>query len=65
MRYLEDGPHALISLLPFMRLVGGVFHLVLEFEEGVFDVFEAVWWGFAVAARGTDWRHFGLRLRII
>lgn len=35
----------------------GIFHLVGEFEEGVFYVFEARGWGFAVAAGGADGWH--------
>lgn len=47
-----------MALLPLMRRVLGIFHLVAEFEEGVFDVVEASGWGLA-HTRGADWRHSG------
>ena len=34
---LEDRPETLVLLLAFMASVLGVFELVLEFQEGVFD----------------------------
>jgi len=55
---LEDGPHHLVPLLALVRGVLGVLHLVLELEERVFDVFEAIWGRFAVARR-ADWWHSG------
>jgi hypothetical protein len=56
-RNLKDGPQSLISLLSLVRRILGVFHLVGELEEGVFDVVEAVWWRFAVAGTADRW-HF-------
>lgn len=53
---LKDGPENFMTLFAFVCGVLGVFHLVAEFQEGVFDVVEAVRWGFAVA-RGAYWRH--------
>jgi hypothetical protein len=41
MRDLEDGPKRFATLLALVRGVFGIFHLVGEFEEGVFDVVEA------------------------
>merc|ERR1711981_32482 len=41
-RNLEDGPLHLVLLLAFVTRVLGVFHLVGELEEGVFDVVETV-----------------------
>lgn len=58
---LKDGPEHLVFLFAFVAGVLGVFHFVLEFEERVFDVFEAVWWRFAVLGR-ADGGHFGLDL---
>lgn len=54
---LEDGPGHFVLLLAFVAGVLGVFHFVGEFEEGVFDVFEAVWWGLAVLSC-SDRGHF-------
>jgi hypothetical protein len=34
-----------MALLALMRGILGVFHLVAELEEGVFDVVKASWWG--------------------
>ena len=34
---LEDGPETLVLFLALVAGVLGVFELVLEFEEGVFD----------------------------
>lgn len=47
---LEDGPQHLVLLLALVARVLGVFEPVLELEEGVFDVVEAVGRGFAVFA---------------
>ncbi len=56
MRDLEDGPQHLVLLFALVTRILGVLELVLEFEEGVFDVFEAVWWRFAVFCT-ADGRH--------
>jgi hypothetical protein len=58
-RYLEDGPDHFVLFLAFSGRVFSVFHLVGEFEEGVFQVVEAVWRGFFGGARGADGWHFG------
>jgi hypothetical protein len=34
---LEDGPETLVLFLPLVTCVLGIFELVLEFKEGVFD----------------------------
>jgi len=56
---LKNRPGHFVALF----LVGGgglgVFELVGEFEEGVFDVFEAGGWGFARARGCADWWHDG------
>lgn len=53
---LENRPQYFMPLLALVRSVLGVFHLVGEFEQGVFDVVKAVWWRLAVAC-GADGRH--------
>lgn len=50
-----------MPLFTVVRGVFGIFHLIVEFEEGVFDVIVAVWWGFAIS-RAADWRH-GMEVR--
>lgn len=55
---LEDGPEGLVALFALVGGVLGVFHLVAEFEEGVFDVVEAGGRGFA-GAGGADGGHVG------
>lgn len=55
---LEHRPHHLVLLLALVRGVFGVFHLVGELEERVFDVVEAVGRGFAVLCAADGW-HFG------
>lgn len=54
---LKDGPEHFVLLFAFVRGGLGVFHFVFEFEEGVFDVLEAVWWRLAVFG-GADCGHF-------
>ena len=44
---LDDGPQGLVALLALVAGGLGVFHLVGEFEERVFEVGEAWGWGFA------------------
>ena len=44
MRDLEDGPQHLVLLFALVACVLGVFELVLELEEGVFDIVEAFGW---------------------
>ena len=53
---LEDRPQHLMLLLAVVGCVFGIFHLVAEFEERVFDVVEAWGWCFAIA-RGSYRRH--------
>jgi len=55
---LKNWPEHFVPLLAFMRSVLGIFHLVAELEEDVFDIFESGWWRFAVA-RCTNGRHDG------
>jgi len=55
MRDLEDGPERFATLLALVRGVFGIFHLVGEFEEGVFDVVEAFGGRFA----GAGWADGG------
>lgn len=55
---LEDGPEHFVLLLAFVAGVLSIFHFVGEFEEGVFDIFKAFRWRFAVF-RGADRGHFG------
>lgn len=38
---LEDGPEHFVLLLPFMRSVLRILHLVCEVEQCVLDIFEA------------------------
>lgn len=57
---LEDRPHGFLPPLALVRRVLGVFHLVLELEERVLDVVEAVGWGF-LALGGAHGRHVGER----
>lgn len=47
-RDLKHRPQHLVLLLALVRGIFGVFHFVMELEERVFDVFEAVWWRLAV-----------------
>lgn len=49
MAYLKNRPQHLVFLLALMRCILGVFHLVVEFEEGIFYVVEAGRRGFAGA----------------
>lgn len=58
MRDLEDGPLHFVLLFAFVAGVFGVFHLVGELEEGVFEVVEAIWRRLAVL-RGADGGHGG------
>ena len=52
---LEDGPHHLVLLLALVRCILRVLHLVLEFEECVFDVVEAFWRRLAIARAADRW----------
>lgn len=56
MRNLENRPHGFVLLGG--RFIFGVFHVVGEFEELVFDVAEAGRWGFAFGGV-TDGGHCG------
>jgi hypothetical protein len=58
---LEDGPDHFVLFLSLVRSILGVLELVGKFEQGVFDVFEAIRWRLAVSG-ATNWRHFGLRV---
>ena len=57
---LEDGPQHLVLLLALVARVLGILHLVAEFEEGVFEVLEAVGWWFTVLGGADGW-HGGNR----
>jgi hypothetical protein len=57
---LEDGPCHLVLLLALVRGVLGVLHLVLELEERVLQVLEAVWGCLLGGACCADWRHGGI-----
>lgn len=60
---LEDGPDHFVLLLSFVRGIFGILELVGEFEQSVFDVFEAV--GRRLAVFGAaDRRHFDLRVEV-
>lgn len=41
-----------------MRGVFGIFHLIAEFKQGIFDIVEAIWGGLA-GSRAADRRHVG------
>ena len=56
---LKNGPEDFVALFTLVRTVFGVFHLVAERDEGVFDVVEAVGWGFAVAGGADGWHRGG------
>jgi len=58
MRDLENGPDGFMALHAVVGGGFGVFHLVGEFEEGVFDVVEAVGRGLA-GLGGADGGHAG------
>ena len=53
---LKYGPKHLVLLLAFVTGILGVFHLVAEFQQSVFDVLEAIRWRFAVFG-GPDSGH--------
>jgi len=59
MRDLKNGPDGFVALLAVVGGGFGVFHLVGEFEEGVFDVVEAVGWGLAVLGGADGWHGAG------
>ena len=52
---LEDGPQHLVLLLALVAGVLGVLHLVAEFQQGVFEVFEAIGRWFAVLGGADGW----------
>lgn len=56
---LKDGPDHFVLLLPFVRGILGVLELVGEFEQSVFDVFEAVGRRLAILGAANR-RHFEL-----
>lgn len=49
MAYLEYRPHDFMALFAFMRGILGVFHLVTEFEQRIFNVVEAIWRWLSIA----------------
>lgn len=55
MRDLEDRPHDLVLWDVGGREVLGIFHLVGEYEEGVFDVAEACRRSFALRCVADGW----------
>lgn len=55
---LEDRPSHFVLLLALMTGIFGIFHLVLELEQSVFDIFEAIWRRLSVLGR-ADGRHGG------
>jgi len=38
---LEDGPENFVFLLSLMRSILGIFHLIAELEQSIFDIVEA------------------------
>ena len=58
---LEHGPDHFLLFLSFMRSILGILEFVGEFEQRVFEVFEAIGWGLAVSG-ATDRRHFGVQV---
>lgn len=54
---LEDGPRHLVLLLSFVGCILSVLHLVLEFEQRVFDVLKALRWSLLRGACRADWWH--------
>jgi hypothetical protein len=59
MANLENRPKNLMFLLSLVRRILGIFHLIAEFQQGIFYVVEACWWGFAIAGSCADGRHGG------
>ena len=55
---LEDRPSHFVLLLALMTGIFGIFHLVLELEQSIFDVFEAIWRRLSVLGC-ADGRHSG------
>lgn len=53
---LKDRPQHLVLLLPVVRRVLRVLHLVRELEQRVLELVEAVRWRLT-RARGADWGH--------
>lgn len=56
---LENRPRGLVLLFALVRGSFGVLHFVGEFEERVFNVFEAFGRRFAIATGAAYWRHGG------
>ena len=52
---LKDGPEYLMSLLAFVWSVLSILHLIAKFQQRVFEIFEAIGWGFAVAGCADGW----------
>lgn len=55
MRDLKYWPQHLVLLFAFVTRIFGVFELVLELEQSVFDVVETLWWRFAVLCCSDGW----------
>lgn len=53
---LEYGPEDFVFLLSFMGGVLGIFHLIAELKQGIFEIVEASWGRLAIA-RGANGRH--------
>ena len=53
---LEYGPEDFVFLLSFMGGVLGIFHLIAELKQGIFEIVEASRGRLAIA-RGANGRH--------
>jgi hypothetical protein len=60
-RDLENGPCHFVLFLALVRRVLGIFHLVRELEECVFQVFEAFGRAPLAGARSADGWHVGVK----
>lgn len=54
---LEYGPEDFVFLLSFVGGVFGIFHLIAELEQGIFEIVKASGRRLAIARR-ADGRHF-------
>ena len=54
---LENGPHHFVLLLSLMRCILRILHLVLELEQRILDVLEALWRRLPVSGTSTVGRH--------
>lgn len=57
MTNLKYRPQHFVPLLPVVRRILGIFHLIAKLQKGVFDVVEACGGRFCVAGC-ADWWHF-------